>query len=357
MWSYIPFELMAEDSMEAGEARLVRNGLAASTDRLDVCEGVPADLRADAILDVVTGACRLSFDACIAPDGWAGIADCADVGSWARASARARISASDGRRCRPGVAGVLEAPFPAAAARSLAAAAAPAAKRPLDSFLIRFVRASCLSSVFFCASSPPSSGSSSILTSPADWLGDMAPLALAIEALRDRPFDAAEGLRESIACEAVELFRESMPCEAKDPLRDSALDSGLPIPRRISARACKSANDGSGPVGSGVLGAVYSGGLDRRRRRSVSGVAPWQDSHRTYATIVSPVSFAMASRLAASLALLSKPILATPRVGGCAAEPLPSRTEAARLIACTASCLGDFGDVKTVSRASSSCRL
>lgn len=68
-----------------------------------------------------------------------------------------------------------------------------------------------------------------------------------------------------------------------------------------------------------------------------------------YATIVSPVSLAMAKRLAASLALLSSPILATPR----GLVLLPSRTEAARRIAWTASCLGDFGDESTVSSESS----
>ena len=82
----------------------------------------------------------------------------------------------------------------------------------------------------------------------------------------------------------------------------------------------------------GVFGTVYSGGLVMSIAMR-SAVAYSSIATRTYATMVSPVSFAIAILRAASLALLSKPNLATPLGLDCAVEPLPSRKDAARLIA------------------------
>lgn len=51
----MPFELIAEDSIDAGDATSNLAGVEASTERLEVCEGDVADRKAEAMLEAVPG--------------------------------------------------------------------------------------------------------------------------------------------------------------------------------------------------------------------------------------------------------------------------------------------------------------
>jgi hypothetical protein len=58
----MPFELIAEDRPDAGDARFVLDGVDASTDRLDVWETEVPDRRADAMLEAVGSGASMSME-------------------------------------------------------------------------------------------------------------------------------------------------------------------------------------------------------------------------------------------------------------------------------------------------------